>query len=81
MGRQPPARDGSHSDSDLDWAAVRLECHTGQAYSRWTRPSLFQKSVNLTSLTPRAPSRVEKKQKALFWKVASLAYFFVLQGP
>ena len=40
--------------SDLDWATVRLECHTGQAYARWTRPSLFQKSVNLTSLTPRA---------------------------
>ena len=26
----------------LDWATVRLECHTGQAISRWTRPSDFQ---------------------------------------
>ena len=40
--------------SDLDCASVRLECHTGQAYSSITLPSLFQKLTNLASLTSRA---------------------------
>ena len=38
---------------DRDWASVRLECQTGQAYSRCPLPSVFQNSVSVTSGTPR----------------------------
>ena len=38
---------------DRDWATVRLDYQTGQAYSKCPLPSVFQKSVNVASGTPR----------------------------
>ena len=38
---------------DRDWATVRLECQTGQAYSSITLPSLCQYCTRRDCLTPR----------------------------
>ena len=40
--------------SEWDWVTVRPECHTGQPYSRCTRPSLFQYCTKVCCGTPMA---------------------------
>ena len=41
-----------HLSRALDWASVRLECHTGHPISRWTLPSAVQKLTRVFVSTP-----------------------------